>query len=207
VITLVSSRQLAGDLGQTETNFLDSLALRRELDDVAGTATTLSNLALVVMDRDQVARALELLHEAHTIDRTAGNRWELACSSNNLGVAHLLDGHPEIGELLIAEALRTFVELGDDDGVAESLEALAGVAASKDESVRTLRLASAANALRQRAGIPPVEIDHQRLDRWVAQASAGLTADDTARAYDDGRQMTTDQAVRYALEETTIALT
>ena len=197
----------AGDLAQAETNFLDSLALRRELDDVAGTATTLSNLALVVMDRDQVARALELLHEAHAIDRTAGNRWELACSSNNLGVAHLLDGHPEIGELHIAEALRTFVELGDDDGVAESLEALAGVAASKDEAVRTLRLASAANALRQRAGIPPVEIDHQRLDRWVAQASAALTADDTARAHDEGRQMTTDQAVRYALEETIIALT
>ena len=43
----------AGDLARAETNFLDSLALRRELDDVAGTATTLSNLALVVMDRDQ----------------------------------------------------------------------------------------------------------------------------------------------------------
>ncbi len=196
-----------GDLAQAETNFLDSLALRRELDDVAGTATTLSNLALVVMDRDQVARALELLQEAHAIDRAAGDQWELACSSNNLGVAHLLDGHPEIGEQHIAEALRTFVELGDDDGVAESLEALAGVAASKDEAVRTLRLASAAHALRQRAGIPPVEIDHQRVDRWVAQASAGLTADDTARAHDEGRQMTTDQAVRYALEETMIALT
>ena len=196
----------AGDLAQAETNFLDSLALRRELDDAAGTATTLSNLALVVMDSDQVARALELLHEAHAIDRTAGNRWELACSSNNLGVAHLLDGHPEIGEPFIAEALRTFVELGDDDGVAESLEAIAGVAASKNEAVRTLRLASAANALRQRAGIPPVEVDHQRLDRWVAQASAVLTADDTAQAHDEGRQMTTDQAVRYALEETMIAL-
>jgi predicted ATPase/class 3 adenylate cyclase len=196
----------AGDLAQAETNFLDSLALRRELDDVAGTATTLSNLALVVMDRDQVARALELLHEAHAIDRNAGNRWELACSSNNLGVAHLIDGHPEIGEPLIAEALRTFVELGDDDGVAESLEALAGVAASKDEAIRAIRLAGAANSLRQRAGIPPVEIDHQRLDRWVAQASAGLTEDDTARAHDEGRQMTSEQATRYALDETISAL-
>jgi len=119
----------------------------------------------------------------------------------------LLDGHPEIGAPLIAEALRTFVELGDDDGVAESLEALAGVAASKDEAVRALRLASAANALRQRAGIPPVEIEQQRLDRWIAQASAGLTHDDTARAHDEGRLMTTDQAVRYALEEAIIALT
>ena len=196
----------AGDVARAEANFLDCLALRRELDDTAGTATTLSNLALVVIDRGQVTRALELLDEANAIDRAAGNRWELACSSNNLGVAHLLDGHPEISEPLIADALRTFVELGDDDGVAESLEAFAGIAASKDEAVRTLRLAGAANALRQRAGIPPVEIDHRRLDRWVGQASAALTAEGAARARDEGRQMTTDQAVRYALDESIITL-
>jgi tetratricopeptide (TPR) repeat protein len=196
----------AGDRAEAETYFLESLALRRELDDLAGTATTLSNLALIVMDRGHVTRALELLREAHAIDRTAGTGWELACSNNNLGVAHLLDGHPEIGEPLIAEALRTFVELGDDDGMAESLESLAGVAASKGDTVRTLRLAGAADALRERAGIPPVEIDHERLDQWVAQAGAGLTAEDSARAQDEGRKMTTDQAVRYALEHTVTAL-
>jgi hypothetical protein len=44
------------------------------------------------------------------------------------------------------------------------------------------------------------------LDRWVGQASAGLTAEGAARAHDEGRQMTTDQAVRYALEESIITL-
>ena len=155
---------------------VESLALRRELNDVAGTATSLSNLALVLLDRDEIARALDLLSEGQALDRAAGNRWEIACSSTNLGVGHLLDGHPEIGEPLIAEALRTFLEFGDDDGVAESLEALAGIAAAKDDPIRTLRLASASDALRERAGIPPVGIDRQRLDRWVAEARAALTA-------------------------------
>jgi predicted ATPase len=196
----------AGDLAGAERYMVDSLALRRELNDVPGMATSLSNLAWVLLDRDQVGRALELLSEGQALDRAAGNRWEIACSSTNLGVGHLLNGHPEIGEPLIAEALRTFVEFGDDDGVAESLEALAGIAAAKADAVRTLRLASASDALRQRAGVPPVGIDRQRLDRWVAQATAALTADDVARARDDGRQMTTDQAVRYALEETITAL-
>jgi predicted ATPase/class 3 adenylate cyclase len=190
----------AGDLAAAETYFVDGLALRRELGDVGGTANVLSNLAMVLVDRHDVARALDLLREGEELDRAAGNQWGIACSKNNRGVAHLLDGHPEIGEPLIADALRTFVEFGDDDGVAESLEALAGIAAAKDDALRTLRLASASDAVRERAGIPPVGIDRTRLDRWVTQASAALTSDAIAQAHDQGRQMTTDQAVRYALE-------
>ena len=197
----------AGDLREAEVYFVESLALRRELGDVPGTATRLSNLALVLIDRGEIARALDLLTEAEQLDRAAGDQWGIACSANNLGVAHLLDGHPEIGEPFIANALRIFVEFGDDDGVAESLEALAGIAAANGDAVRTLRLASAADALRERAGIPPVGIDRQWLDRWIAQASAALTVDAVAQAKDQGRQMTADQAVRYALEETTAVLT
>ena len=165
----------AGDLPGAEAYLVESLALRRELGDVPGTANRLSNLALVLIDRGEIARALDLLTEVAVLDRTAGDKWAIACSANNLGVAHLLDGHPEIGEPFITDALRTFVEYGDDDGVAESLEALAGIAAAKCDVVRTLRLASAADALRERAGIPPVGIDRQRLDRWIAQASAALS--------------------------------
>ena len=131
--------------------FVESLALRRELGDVPGTATRLSNLALILIHRGEIARALDLLTEAEQLDSAAGDHWGIACDANNLGVAHLLDGHPETGKPLVASALRTFVEFGDDDGVAESLEALAGIAAAEDDAFRTLRLASAADALRQRA--------------------------------------------------------
>jgi predicted ATPase/class 3 adenylate cyclase len=195
----------AGDVREAEVYFVESLALRRELGDVPGTATRLSNLALILIHRGEIARAIDLLTEAEQLDSAAGDRWGIACDANNLGVAHLLDGHPETGKPLVASALRTFVEFGDDDGVAESLEALAGIAAAEDDAFRTLRLASAADALRQRAGIPPVAVDRQRLDGWIAQASSELTADAVARAQDQGGQMTTDQAVRYALEEVVTA--
>jgi hypothetical protein len=161
----------------------------------------LSNLALVLIDRGEIGRALDLLAEAEELDGAAGDQWGIACSANNRGVAHLLDGRPEVGEPLIANALRAFVVLGDDDGVAEALEALAGVAAARHDDIRTLRLAGASDALRDRAGIPPVGIDHRRLEQWITQASALLTEDAVAKALDQGRQMTTDQAVRYALEE------
>jgi hypothetical protein len=163
-------------------------------------------LALILIHRGEITRALDLLTEAEQLDRAAGDAWGIACDANNLGVAHLLDGRPDTGKPLIATALRTFVEFGDDDGVAESLEALAGIAVAEDDAPRTLRLASAADALRQRAGIPRVGVDRQRLDEWIARASATMSDDAGALAQDQGRQMTTEQAVRYALEETTAAL-
>jgi hypothetical protein len=158
---------------------------------------------LILIHRGEIARAIDLLNEAERLDSTAGDQWGIACDANNLGVAHLLDGRPETSKPLVASALRTFVEFGDDDGVAESLEALAGIAAAEDDAFRTLRLAGAADALRERAGIPPVGVDRQRLDGWIAEASAALTAAAAAQAHEQGRQMTTGQAVRYALEETT----
>ena len=197
----------AGDLTEAEACFVESLALRRQLDDVAAGGNAMSNLAIVLMDHAEIARALELLHECEELDRAAGDHWALACTRNNLGVAHLLDGHPEMAEPLVADALRTFVEFGDDDGVAESLEALAGVAAARDDALRVLRLASAADAVRERAGVPPVGIDRRRLERWVTQAGAVLTVDAAAQAQNQGQQMTTDQAVRYALEQSITALT
>ena len=196
-----------GDLTQAESCFVESIALRRQLADVAGAANAMSNLAIVLIDRAEIADALELLREAVELDRAAGDEWAIACNCNNLGVAYLLDGHPELAEQLVTDALRTFVEFGDDDGVAESLEALAGVTAATGDALRILRLASAADALRERAGVPPVEIDRRRLERWVSQASAALTEELVAQAQDQGRQMTTDQAVRYALEQPITPLT
>jgi predicted ATPase/class 3 adenylate cyclase len=197
----------AGDLTEAEACFVESIALRRQLADVVGAASAMSNLAIVLIDRGEIARALELLRESVELDRAAGDEWAIACNWNNLGVAYLLDGHPELAEQFVTDALRAFVDFGDDDGVAESLEALAGVAAAKDEPLRTLRLARAADAVRDRAGVPPVGIDHRRLERWVTQASAALTDDLVAQAQDQGGQMTTDQSVRYALEQPITPLT
>jgi predicted ATPase/class 3 adenylate cyclase len=196
----------AGDLQLAADHFVRSLALRRSLHDDAGVATTTSNLALLHIDRGEIDEAVALLEEADRLDRASGDDWAIACTATNLGVARLLHGQLEEALALLTDALRRFSAAGDGDGVAESIEALVGVAAAEGAWVRAARLAGSADALRSSVGIPAAPIDRQRLERWLRGPRAALGDDAYATALAEGRQMTVDQAMRHALGEATTAL-
>ncbi len=82
-----------------------------------------------------------------------------------------------------------------------ALPGLAGLATLEGDPKRAVRLAGAANALEENAGIwafPPIQA---RQEQWLATAQAAL--DDNARssAWNDGRGMTLDEVIAYALED------
>ncbi len=193
-----------GDLDAAAGLFVRSLELRRELGQ--GVSATTSNLALVLIDRGELDRAVALLEEAERLDRASGDEWAIACTATNLGVARLLHGQHQEASVLMADALRRFAAAGDMDGVAESIEALTGAAAAEGAWVRAARLAGSAAALRRRVGIPLTSLDARRLARWLdaPRAALGDAAYDESRA--EGEQMTVEQAVRHALGEAPTAL-
>jgi tetratricopeptide (TPR) repeat protein len=196
----------AGDLQTAAELFVRSLDLRRALHDDAGVATTTSNLSLVLIDRGQLDEAVALLQEADRLDRASGDDWAIACTANNLGVARLLRGERQEAAALVTDALRRFAAAGDMDGVAESLDALVGVAAAEGAWVRATRLAGSGDALRASVGIPAAPIDRQRLERWLEGPRSALGDAAYGSAWAEGKQMTVDQAVRHALGEATTAL-
>jgi predicted ATPase/class 3 adenylate cyclase len=195
-----------GDLDAAADFFRRSLELRRALGDDDGVATTTSNLALVLIDGDELARGVALLEEADRLDRASGDDWAIACTANNLGVARLLGGHVGEAGALITDALRRFAAAGDLDGVAESIEALTGVAAAEGAWVRAAHLAGSAGSVRDRAGIPATPLDRSRLERWLDGPRTALGDAAFAAARAEGAAMTGDQAVRHALGESTTAL-
>jgi tetratricopeptide (TPR) repeat protein len=195
-----------GDVQTAAGHLTRSLELRRSLHDDAGVATTTSNLALLHVDRGEVDEAVALLEEADRLDRASGDDWAIACTANNLGVARLLHGEPEEALALVTEALRRFAAAGDMDGVAESIDALVGVAAAEEAWVRAARLAGSGDALRSRVGIPAAPVDRQRVDQWLRGPRSALGDAAYAAAVAEGGQMTVDQAVRHALGEATTAL-
>jgi hypothetical protein len=96
------------------------------------------------------------------------------------------------------EALQSLVELGDLDGASEGMEVLAGVAAA-GENIRAARLASAANSLRNSIGIPLPALDRARIERWLRKPRAEIGEDAFQSAWDEGAEMTREQAFAYAL--------
>jgi hypothetical protein len=90
--------------------------------------------------------------------------------------------------------------LGNRPGVIESLEGLAGVAAATAAPRRAARLWGAADALRREIGNAREVRESIAYERQVKPVRAILAAEAFDRAWDEGRAMSLDDAVRYALD-------
>ena len=99
------------------------------------------------------------------------------------------------------ESLTIRREIGDRQGIAKSLEAFAGLAADQENPERAARLWGAAEALREEIGSPLAPNDREAYEREVAQARQVLGEAAFAAAWEEGRAMTMEQAVEYALGE------
>ena len=189
-----------GDLRTAQRLTTRSVEIRRELADSSGMSSSLTNLAIQSIDLNDLERAKQLLSEVMALDSARGDDWGVAVTSLNLGVAHLEMGELDQAETLIKRAIERLTDLGDLDGVAESIEALAGTSAAQRRFVRAARLGGAADALRRSLGIPLTEIDRRRWEGWLAGPRRELGDDAFSGAWTEGAAMMSEQAISYALE-------
>jgi len=188
------------DFERAKNLLTESVAIRRELQDSSGMSSSLSNLAILYMDLGDTERARELLEETMKLDRERDDEWGIAVTSLNLGVAELELQEVQSAADRVKSSVQSFVELGDLDGVAEGIEALAGIAVAQQGFVRAARLAGAADSLRNAIGIPLGEVDSVRLDRWLSEPRTRLGQESFHGAWTEGAGMTTEQAIDYALQ-------
>ena len=88
----------------------------------------------------------------------------------------------------------------DREGIATSLELLAGLADSDGRPQRAIRLYSAARVLRDEVGVFPMnQVDAAPLDLGDMRVRVGEAAFEEAWA--GGRSMMLDEVVAYALED------
>ena len=103
--------------------------------------------------------------------------------------------------VLYRESLTVQRELNAWEHIAESLEALAGVAQVWAEPGEAARLFGVAEALREAMGAPLPPSDRKEYDRDEAAVRTALGEEASATAWAEGRAMTLEQAIELALEE------
>ena len=115
-------------------------------------------------------------------------------------VARAESDHERAAQLL-REGLTLSVEIGEENNVAYCLEELAAVAADKNELERAARLWGAAEAILETTEVltSPHVPDRSLHQRQVAEARARLDGEAWKVAWTQGRTMTLEQAVEYAL--------
>jgi non-specific serine/threonine protein kinase len=97
------------------------------------------------------------------------------------------------------------VQAGDLDwiwGVADSLYALSGPIGANGQPERAARLIGAAERAFEAIGVGPQPADVPEYERYIAAVRAQLDESAFEAALAEGRAMTVEQAVAYALEGT-----
>jgi predicted ATPase/DNA-binding SARP family transcriptional activator/Tfp pilus assembly protein PilF len=177
----------------------ESLVIQQEIGDRRGMAASLNVLGEVVFDQGDYAAAQAYQEQALLIQRELGDRRGIALSLNNLGHVVFEQGDNSIAKTLLEESLAIQRELGDKRGVAISVDCFASLAASDGLPAKAARLWGAAEALREEIGalMPPGERGRYEVRVGAAREVLGETA--FAAEWVEGRTMTRQQAIAFAL--------
>jgi adenylate cyclase len=178
----------------------EALRIRRDLGDRRGIAVSLNNLGNVVLDQGNYDEARARLEEAVALQREVGDRAYIANALNNLGNVARAQGDYATAHALYRESLVIVHELGAKWDLAYLLEDIGCLAALHGQSLRALRLVAAATLLREAIGQPRLAVEQSKLERLLESVRQGLGDAAQASAQAEGRSMTLEQAIAYALE-------
>jgi tetratricopeptide (TPR) repeat protein len=179
---------------------VEALALSRDLGDTRSIGFELSGLGEVALRQGDYMQATELVEESLELRRQLGNKWGVGVSLGILGWVAMREEKWDRAFARLGESLEVRFEIGDQSGSAWCLERLAAVAMEQKQSEKAARLFGAGAALRAsiKSVIDPA--DQPAYDSKILSLQRRLGKERFTAAWDEGRALTLEQAVAYALE-------
>jgi non-specific serine/threonine protein kinase len=178
-------------------------ALRDEPLDRFTLAWLTMFLGLAALYEGDYERSGALATESLAIYRELGDKRGVFMCHVGLGFGELAKGNPEPAAALLEEALRLLRGSEDKFCLAYGFFGLAAVAAAQAEPARAARLWGATEALREEIGVDSLSWWELQTFDYEGRVSAtrNMLGDEGAweAAWAEGRAMTPDQAVEYAL--------
>jgi non-specific serine/threonine protein kinase len=168
--------------------------------DERGRANALWGLGNYLYFHDEDDRGIRQFMEAYDIFRHIGDKTMEAWSLHMMSTALLKAQENAEARQRAADALRIFHEYGDVPGITLVLDDFASVAVANDDLPRAARLWGAARALSSAGGVGLADFVDQTYNFYGRpNARTVLGADELERLAQEGRAMTLDESVAYAL--------
>lgn len=198
----------AGRQGQyagAKALFQESLALYRQLPEINPLYFTalLNNLAIVHKRLGEFDAAIALLQEVLTVKRAVKDHLGLPASLANLGNLLILQGKPLAARVYMREALELRQQNQDRQGMLNSINQMASLAAVQGQHGHAATLYAAADALHQAMGISRTADGREDQEREMETIRRRLDADELAERQTAGSCFTLEEAVHFALTEVT----
>jgi len=189
---------------QARSLALDNLTSLRKLGDKWNIARTLNTLGEMARVEGEYVAARKFYEESLLIRQELGDQRGIAVSLINLGFVAYDGGDYQQAAVFFEESLVLFQKHGGKRGVVDCLMGLAGVVGRAGQPERAARLLGSMEAVREaiRIGSAMSYADRLEYDRYESAVRAQLDETSFTAAWAEGRMMTLEQAVAYALLET-----
>ncbi|HEX2058122.1 MAG TPA: tetratricopeptide repeat protein [Actinomycetota bacterium] len=193
---------IASERGDRETArsfYEQSLAIKQKIGDRRGIAEAQNNLGVLARLEGDLEEAIDYYEQALGYFRDAGDKKAIARILMNLGEARMERSEFAAAEAFITESLKLCREIGSDWDITDLLELMATVQNAFGNAEAAATLFGAGKALRDLLGAPLPEAEVAAYEERVAAVRAVLQPDDFDRAWREGRALSSDDAVQYAL--------
>ena len=199
-----------GDYGRATKLFEEALALAREVGNKEVMAVAGYYLGRAAWAQGEYGQATKQFEAVLALGREEQNNFSISTALYGLGQVARSRGDYASAHALHAEALALRREINDPWRITFSLDALATLAAVQNQMEpsplrseglrRAARLFGAAAAVYDQIRLTRPPIERAEHDQAVAAARAALGEEAFAAAWEEGKAMTLEQVVEYALE-------
>jgi tetratricopeptide (TPR) repeat protein len=189
----------AGELTDARTLLAEAETIAEPIGDPRLSAFLYHAQGIVAAAERHYARALELDRKSHALLRQVGDAWMAMIVEWAVGIGATILGEYEDAHVHFEGCMRHGFELGSRWGLPFPIEAFGVLAVAQRQFERGARLLGAAEGLRARSGVSFQSADHPAFRELLAAASAELAGEEANAARREGREMSLEAAMAYAL--------
>jgi predicted ATPase len=187
-----------GEAAQARAYFQEGLSLAREIGVRRLEGLFLANLAEVALAEGDYAASRTFGEEALEIEGPENRTDPATIMMNSLGIACYRAGDLDTARAYQSRSLSIAAEFGNRLYCGYALDGLAAIALATGEAERSARLAGAAEALYESAGVPLDRWNRAFREEYVGKLGETLEAQEMARAWAQGRAMTLEEVGQLA---------
>jgi predicted ATPase/transcriptional regulator with XRE-family HTH domain len=179
----------------------ESLQRLEAVGDSKGVADMLATFAEMARGEGDYHKAVDGFEKSLVILREGKDKQRLASHETNLAYVLYHCAEYDRMKVVLRESLGIFRELASAFEIAWALVAWAGAVRAQGDAHKAATLIGAANALAAGAGTPFDPNDQRDSEEIEAAIKADVSEEEWQRGQDEGREMSLDEAVAYALSD------
>lgn len=192
---------LNGDLQGAEEYLKEATALYRQLKNRTWLGATLQIYGRIVFSGGDIDQARASMKESMEISQETGNRMLYLWSRTHWGYFVLRQGDITQARDILTESMREFSTEKIEQGVVFALEGMASLFVVVGKPENAARLIGWSDAMREKINDRRPLFEQADVDKIIAACLAKMGEVAFSDAYDEGQNMSLDEAVAYTLGE------